>query len=56
MKIKTSETEIKHLLIAWFAISLAFTILLHRWYDDNINLPAIFAISAVTVGISFIFH
>lgn len=57
MKIKTSETEIKHLLIAWFAIALAFTILLHRWYYNyNINLPSIFAISAVTVGLAFIFH
>lgn len=55
MKIRTSETEIRHLLIAWFAIALAFTIVLYRWNYD-LNLPSIFAISAVTVGLAFIFH
>ncbi|MCU4139924.1 MAG: hypothetical protein MW690_000814 [Methanophagales archaeon] len=30
MRLRTSETEIKHLLVAWLAISLAFTILFER--------------------------
>ncbi|MGB2728685.1 MAG: site-2 protease family protein [Halobacteriota archaeon] len=51
---KTSETEIKHLLIAWLAISFAFTIILRRWYHQS--LFSIFIISAVTVGFAFIFH
>ena len=54
MPIRTSETEIKHLLIAWLAIAFAFTIILQRWY--TLNLILIFIISAVTVGFAFIFH
>jgi Zn-dependent protease len=54
MPIRTSETEIKHLLIAWLAIAFAFTIILQRWY--SLNLILIFIISAVTVGFAFIFH
>jgi len=55
MPIKTSETEIKHLLIAWLAISFAFAILLRGW-QHNRNFFSIFIISAVTVGFAFIFH
>lgn len=51
---KTSKEEIKHLLIAWLAISFAFTILLRGWH--NLSLFSIFIISALTVGIAFIFH
>jgi Zn-dependent protease len=54
MPIRTSETEIKHLVIAWLAIAFAFTIILRRWYP--LNLFLIFIISAVTVGFAFIFH
>ncbi|MGB2842717.1 MAG: site-2 protease family protein [Halobacteriota archaeon] len=54
MPMKTSETEIKHLLIAWLAISFAFTIVLRGWH--NLSLFSIFIISAVTVGFAFIFH
>jgi len=54
MPMKTSETEIKHLLIAWLAISFAFTIILRRWYHQS--LFSIFIISAVTIGFAFIFH
>jgi len=55
MPIKTSETEIKHLLIAWLAISFAFAILLRGW-QHNRSFFSIFIISAVTVGFAFIFH
>jgi Zn-dependent protease len=54
MPIRTSETEIKHLVIAWLAIACAFTIILHRWYP--LSLFSVFVISAVTVGFAFIFH
>ena len=54
MPIRTSGTEIKHLVIAWLAIAFAFTLILRRWYD--LNLFLIFIISAVTVGFAFIFH
>lgn len=54
MPIQTSETEIKHLIIAWLAIASAFTIILRRGY--SLNLLLIFMISAVTVGFAFIFH
>jgi Zn-dependent protease len=54
MPIRTSETEIKHLVIAWLAIACAFTIILHRWY--SLSLFSVFVISAVTVGFAFIFH
>ncbi len=54
MQIKTSETEIKHLVIAWLAIAIAFTIILRRWYQ--LDIFTIFVISAVTVGFAFIFH
>jgi len=54
MPIKTSGTEIKHLVIAWLAISFAFTIILRRWY--SLNLLVIFGMSAVTVGVAFILH
>ncbi|MBC8520702.1 MAG: site-2 protease family protein [Candidatus Syntrophoarchaeum sp.] len=58
MPMKTSETEIKHLLIAWLAISFAFTVLIKRRTDLGSGLiwPEVFIISAVTVGFAFIFH
>jgi Zn-dependent protease len=54
MPIRTSDTELKHLVIAWLAIAFAFTIILRRWYP--LSLFSIFVISAVTVGFAFIFH
>jgi Zn-dependent protease len=54
MPIRTSETELKHLVIAWLAIAVAFTIILRRWYP--LSLLTIFVMSAVTVGFAFIFH
>jgi Zn-dependent protease len=54
MPIRTSKTEIKHLVIAWLAIACAFTIILHRWYP--LGLLSVFVISSVTVGFAFIFH
>ncbi|MBN1762996.1 MAG: site-2 protease family protein [Methanomicrobia archaeon] len=54
MPIRTSETELKHLVIAWLAIAFAFTLILRRWYP--LSLFSIFVISAVTVGFAFIFH
>lgn len=54
MPIRTSETEIKHLVIAWLAIAFAFTIILRD--RNHLGLLLIFLISAVTVGFAFIFH
>jgi Zn-dependent protease len=61
----TSSTELKHLFIAWVAISYAFAIML-AWMEldgkptsSEIFGPFItdlFIISLITVGISFIFH
>lgn len=61
----TSSTELKHLFIAWVAISYAFAIML-AWMEldgkptgSEILGPFItdlFIISLITVGISFIFH
>ncbi len=61
----TSSTELKHLFIAWVAISYAFALML-AWMkldgkptSSQIFGPFItdlFIISLVTVGISFIFH
>jgi len=60
-RIRTSETEIKHLLIAWLAISLAFAILFVReeWMYWGVSLsdlvrPMILAM--FTVGIAFLLH
>jgi Zn-dependent protease len=61
----TSSTELKHLFIAWVAISYAFAIMLvwmelkRRPTSSEIFGPFItdlFIISLITVGISFIFH
>jgi len=51
-RIGTSDTEIKHLLIAWVAISFAFAILL-RGYG---NILELFLVSLITVGVSFLLH
>jgi len=61
IRIRTSETEIKHLVIAWLAISLAFAILFAReeWMYGGVSLsdlvrPMILAL--FTVGIAFLLH
>ncbi|MHC1566723.1 MAG: zinc metalloprotease [Candidatus Syntropharchaeia archaeon] len=60
MRIKTSETEIKHLSIAWLAISFAFSVLIVRWTNwgrvYHIDPLEIFILSLVTVGSAFVLH
>ncbi len=62
----TSSTELRHLFIAWVAISYAFAIVI-AWIELDPRRPTnseifgpfitdLFIISLVTVGISFIFH
>ncbi len=58
-QLHTSSQEIKDLLIAWLFISVAFAIA--RTVDTNIGFFSIgfaimIAISAVTVGLGFLFH
>ena len=52
---RTSKTEIQHLIIAWLVLSLAFAIM-----ESSFSLTAKFlysvVVSALTVGIGFIFH
>lgn len=52
--ILTSKTEIKDLLKAWIAISLAFAIVLGRGFTGNIFYALAF--SALTAGIGFLLH
>ena len=54
MRLRTSETEIKHLLVAWLAISLAFTIIFERPPTEYFALT--FLASALTVGLGFVLH
>jgi Zn-dependent protease len=54
MPIRTSETELKHLVIAWLAIGLAFTIALQRW--QSLNFLSVFVVALLTVGVAFICH
>ena len=56
MRLRTSETEIKHLLVAWLAISLAFTILFRPQMSDFFAFFRTFLISALTVGLGFVLH
>ncbi len=62
--IRTSNTELLHIVIAWIAISFAFAILLF-WFNwdrrptfDEIfeDLAGLFVISSITVGLSFLVH
>jgi Zn-dependent protease len=53
-KINTSEREIRDLVKAWVAISIAFAILLRG--SLNLNIYYTFVIAAVTVGTAFVFH
>jgi Zn-dependent protease len=54
MPIRTSETELRHLVIAWLAIALAFTIILQR--GQHLDLLSVFIVSLLTVGVAFICH
>ena len=56
MRLRTSETEIKHLLFAWLAISLAFTILFRPHMSDFFAFFCTFIASALTVGLGFVLH
>lgn len=56
MRITTSKTEVKHLLKAWAAISVAFTVLFARNLPDASFIASALAISAVTVGTAFLLH
>jgi Zn-dependent protease len=53
MKIKSSKTERRHLLIAWVLISMAFAIALSRGIR---SFPAYMLLSLVTIGPAFLFH
>lgn len=53
-KIPTSEKEIKDLIKAWLAISLAFGIFIGREYSVDFYMS--FIISSITVGTAFIAH
>ena len=58
-RIKTSKTEVQHLLIAWIAISIAFAFVLSNGARSNpFGETAIryFLISLFTVGLGFILH
>lgn len=58
-RIRTSETEMQHLLIAWIAISIAFAFVLsgsarHNPFSETVI--RYFVVSLFTVGIGFLFH
>src|SRR3989338_2535354 len=53
-KINTSETEIRDLIKAWVAISIAFTIIMKGSLD--LSLYGVFIVSAITVGTGFLLH
>lgn len=53
-KINTSETEIRDLIKAWIAISIAFTIIMKDSLD--LSLYSVFIVSAITVGTGFLLH
>jgi len=52
-KITTSEVEIKDLIKAWLAISIAFAIVMRSL---NLNFYSSFVIAALTVGVGFLLH
>jgi len=58
-KINTSETEIKDLIKAWIAISIAFAIVLSKFPSLRalgLSFYEVFIIAAVTVGTGFLLH
>jgi len=54
--ISTSETELKDLIKAWIAISIAFGILLSGASIFSAKFYSSFIIASLSVGIGFIFH
>lgn len=61
IQVRTSETEIKHLILAWLAISLAFAILFAReeWMYRGVSLSDLvrpMVLALFTVGIAFLLH
>jgi len=52
--ISTSKTEIKHLILGWIAISVAFNIAING-ISSALN-PLYFFVSLITVGFGFILH
>jgi len=58
-KINTSEREIRDLIKAWVAISIAFAVVLNKFPSLrmlDLSFYQIFIIAAVTVGTGFLFH
>lgn len=53
-KIHTSETEIRDLIKAWIAISIAFAIVMKG--SLNLSFYNVFIVSAITVGTGFLLH
>ena len=54
--VSTSETELKDLIKAWIAISIAFGILLSGASIFSVKFYSSFIIASLSVGIGFIFH
>ncbi len=55
MKLKTSKTEIRDILKAWIAISVAFAILLSKGIFST-SFSTTFLIATLTVGLGFLIH
>lgn len=58
-KINTSEREIRDLLKAWIAISIAFAMVMNKFPDLKalgLSFYEIFIIAAITVGLGFLLH
>ena len=53
-KINTSETEIRDLLKAWIAVSIAFAIIMRS--SLRLSFYEVFIVSAITVGTGFLLH
>jgi len=51
-----SRVEVKHLLKAWGALSLAFAILLSRGFEVSFQFLQTLGVSALTVGLGFLLH
>lgn len=57
MKIYFSKEELKDLGKAWIAITVAFALVLPRFYDTTlVASPFFLIISGITVGFGFLFH
>ena len=56
MRVTTSKAEIIHLIRAWAALSLAFTILFARGVNSLAEAGTLFIISGLTVGVAFLLH